>query len=232
MPETNLANLCLVALCGKHAGCCSWNKLLPTAKSQKFHLHTFSCRARDLVLVECHSALLQTAFKPELQLAAQPQPPRHLQHCNDLLTFLKSLHHKTLAWSHKAGLSPTLSGCCRCTKTMDNFTPIWECWITPSTKNYFCKMCPHYSPCFRWSRGCSSCRGTWPRPPWLMWLCTGTRDCTADTCSTWHLCEWEVWPRGWARGNSVIGAPILMYFSDILRLRYEVSLGHGLGSNL
>ena len=31
-----------------------------------------------------------------------------------------------------------------------------------------------------------------------------------------HLCEWDVWPRGWARGNSVIGAPILMYFSDIL----------------
>ena len=31
-----------------------------------------------------------------------------------------------------------------------------------------------------------------------------------------HLWEWEVWPRGWASGNSVIGAPILMYFSDIV----------------
>ena len=31
------------------------------------------------------------------------------------------------------------------------------------------------------------------------------------------LWEWEVWPRGWARGNSVMGAPILMYFSDMLQ---------------
>ena len=119
MPETNLVNLCLVALCGKHARCCSWNKLLPTAKSQKFHLHTLRCRARDLVLVECHSALLQTAFKPDTGAAAAQPQPRHLQHCNDLFTFIKSLHHKNPAWSHKAGLSPTLSGCCWCAKTMD-----------------------------------------------------------------------------------------------------------------
>ena len=30
------------------------------------------------------------------------------------------------------------------------------------------------------------------------------------------LCECEVWPRGWATGNSVMGAPILMYFSDMI----------------
>ena len=40
------------------------------------------------------------------------------------------------------------------------------------------------------------------------------------------LWEWEVWPRGWARGNSVMGAPILMYFSDILRHCRALLRGH------
>ena len=43
------------------------------------------------------------------------------------------------------------------------------------------------------------------------------------------LWEREVWALDWAIGNSVIGAPILMYFSDIACLRPGLGRGGGGG---
>ena len=76
-----------------------------------------------------------------------------------------------------------------------------------------------YSPDLLRTHDCNNCRGTLLLPPWLRWLWNNfeyQRNIFPVFTSTTHLWLCEVWPRGWASGNSVMGAPILMYFSDIL----------------